>query len=126
VEDIREHRMHKEYVQFGAPAAEAIAEAKESGRPIVAIGTTSVRVLESVMAIRGRIEPFEGWTDLYIRPGFRFKVVDHLITNFHLSRSSLLVMVSAFAGRERVLDCYEQAKARRFLFFSYGDAMLIR
>jgi S-adenosylmethionine:tRNA ribosyltransferase-isomerase len=124
-EDIREHRMHREYVQVSIEAAEAVALAKAGGRPVVAVGTTTVRVLESVWAARGGIEPFEGWTDLYIRPGFRFNVVDHLITNFHLPKSSLLVMVSAFAGRERILRAYEQAKSRGFLFFSYGDAMLI-
>jgi S-adenosylmethionine:tRNA ribosyltransferase-isomerase len=126
MEDIREHRMHREYVQLTAETARKVNAAKESGRPVVAVGTTTVRTLESVRAAQGRIEPYEGWTDLYIRPGFRFEVVDHLITNFHLSGSSLLVMVSAFAGRKNILNCYEQAKSRNFLFFSYGDAMLIR
>jgi S-adenosylmethionine:tRNA ribosyltransferase-isomerase len=125
VGDVDNHTMHKEYVQVTEEAARAVSEAKNAGRPVVAVGTTTVRVLESVVAMRGGLEPYEGWTDLYIRPGFRFGAVDHLITNFHLPKSSLLVMVSAFAGRENVLACYERAKASGMRFFSYGDAMLI-
>jgi S-adenosylmethionine:tRNA ribosyltransferase-isomerase len=125
VDDVGEHTMHKEYVQVTEEAARAVSDAKKSGRPVVAVGTTTVRVLESVVAMRGGLEVYEGWTDLYIRPGFRFGAVDHLITNFHLPKSSLLVMVSAFAGRENVLSCYEQAKTRGMRFFSYGDAMFI-
>lgn len=124
-ENIAQHRMHAEYVRVPEAASRAICEAREQGRPIVAVGTTVVRTLEGVAALRGGLEPFAGWVDLFIRPGFRFQVVDHLLTNFHLPRSSLLVLVSALAGRERILRTYEEALAAGFRFFSYGDAMLI-
>ncbi len=122
-QDIREHAMHAEYVQVSQSAAAAIAGAKEQGRPVVAIGTTVVRTLEGAFMQTQGIAPYSGWVDLFIRPGFTFHVVDHLLTNFHLPRSSLLVLVSAFAGRRRVLQAYEQALASGFRFFSYGDAM---
>ena len=125
VRDVREHAMHAELMQIPEDSAMILQEAKNQGRPIVAVGTTSVRALESVHARFGRMQPFFGWTDLYLYPGSSFRVVDHLITNFHLPRSSLILMVAAFAGRERVLSAYEQAVARGYRFFSYGDAMLI-
>jgi len=124
-EDIREHAMHAEYVRVPEAAATAIAEARAQGRPVVAVGTTVVRTLEGAFAESGRVAPYSGWVDMFIRPGFRFQVVDHLLTNFHLPRSSLLVLVSALAGRERVLRAYERALAAEFNFFSYGDAMLV-
>lgn len=125
-DDIRDHRMHGEYVKITQDATEAVRRAKQEGRAVVAVGTTSMRTLEGVAAIRGGVEPFEGWLDTYIYPGFTFQVVDGLITNFHLPKSSLLVLVSAFAGRERILAAYRRAVAEGFRFFSYGDAMLIR
>ncbi len=125
-DDIRDHRMHGEYVKLTQSTAEAVRRAKHEGRAIVAVGTTSMRTLEGVAAILGGVEPFEGWLDTYIYPGFTFQVVDRLITNFHLPKSSLLVLVSAFAGRERILAAYRRAVAEGFRFFSYGDAMLIR
>ncbi|PTN36532.1 tRNA preQ1(34) S-adenosylmethionine ribosyltransferase-isomerase QueA [Desulfonatronum sp. SC1] len=125
-DDIRDHRMHGEYVKITQGAAEAVRRAKQEGRAIVAVGTTSLRTLEGVAAVRGGVEPFEGWLDTYIYPGFSFQVVDGLITNFHLPKSSLLVLVSAFAGRERILAAYRRAMAEGFRFFSYGDAMFIR
>jgi S-adenosylmethionine:tRNA ribosyltransferase-isomerase len=125
-DDIRDHRMHGEYVKISQSTAEAIRHAKKEGRMIVGVGTTSMRTLEGVASVHGGVEPFEGWLDTYIYPGFRFQVVDGLITNFHLPKSSLLVLVSAFAGQERILAAYRRAVAEGFRFFSYGDAMLIR
>ena len=124
--DIRQHVMHQEYIEVGAQAAEKISSARADGRKVVAVGTTTMRTLESVCKMKGRVEPFTGWTDLYIYPGFRFEAVDQLITNFHLPKSSLLIMVSAFAGRQKVLHSYQYARDKDFRFFSYGDAMFIK
>ncbi len=123
--DIREHAMHAEYCEISAESAAAIAEAKQAGKAVTAVGTTSARALEGAFARNGVIAPFSGWTDIFLYPGRPIKVVDHLLTNFHLPESSLLMLVSAFAGRQRILDAYSRAVAERFRFFSYGDAMLI-
>ena len=125
-EDIRDHAMHAEYAEVPEKTARAIAEAKTLGRPVVAVGTTTTRTLESMASALGDIGPFRGWTDIFIRPGYSFKVVDQLITNFHLPRSSLIIMVSTLAGRRQILDAYNHAVRQGFRFFSYGDAMLIR
>ena len=125
-EDIREHVMHAEYAEVPEATAQAVARAKAEGRPVVAVGTTTTRTLESMASILGEIGPFRGWTDIFIRPGYRFKVVDQLITNFHLPRSSLIIMVSTLAGRRQIIDAYNHAVRQGFRFFSYGDAMLIR
>ncbi|MFW5837427.1 MAG: tRNA preQ1(34) S-adenosylmethionine ribosyltransferase-isomerase QueA [Desulfovibrionaceae bacterium] len=124
--DIREHAMHAEHVEVSEQAAEEVNRAKAEGRPVVAVGTTSARTLEGVHQKLGEIRPFRGLVDIYIRPGYQFRAVDHLLTNFHLPESSLLIMVSALAGRKRVLAAYNEALQRGFSFFSYGDAMLIR
>ncbi|MBL3583484.1 tRNA preQ1(34) S-adenosylmethionine ribosyltransferase-isomerase QueA [Oleidesulfovibrio alaskensis] len=124
-EDIRTHTMHREYMEITEQAAQAINDAKRQGRPVVTVGTTSTRVLEGAWAACGEIRPFTGWTDIFIYPGYRFNVADHIITNFHLPESSLLMMISAFAGREKTLQAYSQAVAAGYRFFSYGDAMLI-
>lgn len=124
-EDVREHAMHEEYIEVSASAAAKIAQAKALSHPVVAVGTTSARTLEGMVRESGGIGPYAGTTDIYIRPGYRFRVVDHLLTNFHLPGSSLLIMVSALVGRERTLRAYKEALARGFRFFSYGDAMLI-
>ncbi len=124
---VSDHVMHAERYEIAAETAAAVAAARRDGRRVVAVGTTSVRALEgSAAASGGDVVP--GWasTDLFITPGFRFKVVDALLTNFHLPRSTLLMLVSAFAGREPVLAAYREAVAQRYRFFSYGDAMLIR
>lgn len=123
--DIREHSMHKEFIEITPEAAATIAAAKAEGRPVVTVGTTSTRVLEGAFAQTGKIAPFRGWTDIFIYPGFAFKVADHVITNFHLPESSLLMMISAFAGRERVLKAYDEALSKGFRVFSYGDSMLL-
>lgn len=123
-EDIREHTVDSEYFSMTDEAAGTIQEAKGSGGRTLAVGTTTCRVLETC-ALRGKLEPAEGWTDLYIRPGFEFHAVDALLTNFHLPRSSLLVLVCAFAGRELIFDAYNKAISEKFRLYSYGDAMLI-
>lgn len=123
--DIRDHAMHREYIEVPEATAAAIIRAKAEGRPVVCVGTTSVRTLEGAFAATGEIAPFAGWTDIYITPGYRFNVADKLLTNFHLPESSLLIMVSALAGREAILAAYHKALENDFRFFSYGDAMLI-
>lgn len=125
-DDIREHVMHAEYAEVPEETAGAIARARAEGRPVVAVGTTTTRTLESMATHLGGIGPFRGWTDIFIRPGYSFKVVDHLITNFHLPRSSLIIMVSTLAGRRQIIDAYTHAVRQGFRFFSYGDAMFIR
>ncbi len=123
-EDISEHQVETEYFKMSAESVKTIHNAKESGGRIVAVGTTTCRVLETC-ARGGSLEPSDGWTDLYIRPPFEFRVVDALLTNFHLPRSSLFVLVCAFAGRELMLEAYERATFEKYRFYSYGDAMLI-
>ena len=125
VTDVREHRMHPEYAEITLASAERIAQAKSEGRRIVAVGTSSTRILEWVARECGSVTAFSGYCDLYIYPGFRFRVVDALITNFHLPKSTLLLLVSAFAGRKEILDAYREAIRENYRFFSYGDAMLI-
>ena len=122
---VEDHRMHPEWFEIPADAARAVASARKSGGRVVAVGTTVVRTLESCAAEEGRVSPGRDHCSLFIYPGFRFRVVDALITNFHLPRSTLLMLVSAFAGRERVLAAYRQAIAAGYRFYSYGDAMLI-
>lgn len=124
-----EHRIHTEWCELDAATAAAIEATRQSGGRVIAVGTTSVRTLESAAqaaAREGRLAaPFRGPTGLYILPGYKFRLVDAMLTNFHLPRSTLIMLVSAFAGRERVLDAYEYAKREGFRFYSFGDAMLI-
>lgn len=123
---LEEHQMHSEWVQVSADTASQINRAKSEGRRVIAVGTTTVRTLEGVEALhRGVVAPYSGEVNLFITPGFTFNVIDGLITNFHLPKSTLLVLVSAFAGRERVLAAYEEAKREGYLFYSFGDAMFI-
>lgn len=124
-QDVRDHRMHSERCRVGSSAVSRIAEARRAGGRIVAVGTTVVRTLESFADETGAISPGERETDIFIRPGYRFKVTDGLVTNFHLPRSTLLMLVCAFAGRERVLSAYAEAVREKYGFFSFGDAMLI-
>lgn len=126
-DDPAKHPMHREYYEMPEPVAEKIVAAKRDGRRVIAVGTTSVRVLESVANgdVASLVRTGSGWTDLFIYPGYRFKVVDALITNFHLPRSTLVMMVSALAGRERLLAAYREAVEKRYRFYSFGDAMLI-
>ena len=125
-ENLEEHEMHAEWVSVNEEVAGRIQLAKKEGRRVIAVGTTSVRTLEGVAALRGRIEAYEGDVNLFITPGFKFQVVDGLVTNFHLPKSTLIVLVSAFAGREHVLSAYKQAVEQNYRFFSFGDAMFIR
>jgi len=124
VETIEDHHMHAERYELSRETVEAIVRTKERGGRVVCVGTTSLRVLEGVAA-EGPLEPGRGRTSLYVYPGFEFRVCDGLLTNFHLPRSSLLVLVSALAGRERILELYREAIEQEYRFFSYGDAMLI-
>ncbi len=123
-DDIRQHRVDREHFRLTAETAQIIGKTKRSGGKTVAVGTTTCRVMETCAEGDG-IEPAEGWTDLYIWPGFEFRAVDAMLTNFHLPRSSLLVLVSAFAGRDLIFDAYKKAISEKFRFYSYGDAMLI-
>lgn len=126
-EDPTRHPMHREYYEVPDAVAASVSAAKRDGRRVIAVGTTSVRVLESV-ALGGQgvgIRAGSGWTDLFIYPGYRFQVVDALVTNFHLPRSTLVMLVSALAGREKLLRAYREAVQMRYRFYSFGDAMLI-
>ena len=125
VSDIREHRMHSEDFSISEAAAEKINQARAEGRRVVAVGTTCIRTLEYASDAAGRVRPGRGACDLFIYPGYRFKVVDAMITNFHLPRSTLIMLVAAFTGRERILAAYREAIDREYRFFSYGDAMMI-
>lgn len=124
-ENIEEHQMHKEYFEIDAKAANTINETKRAGRRVFAVGTTVVRVLESSCGEDGLLLPKHDATDLFIYPGYSFKVVDCLITNFHLPKSTLLMLVSAFAGKDLVMTAYKEAVEEKYRFFSFGDAMLI-
>ncbi|HZT19246.1 MAG TPA: tRNA preQ1(34) S-adenosylmethionine ribosyltransferase-isomerase QueA [Dongiaceae bacterium] len=124
-ERIEEHRMHAEYGEIPPPVAEAVTRARAEGRRVVAVGTTSLRLLESAADEAGRLRPFAGETDIFITPGYRFRAVDLLMTNFHLPRSTLFMLVAAFAGLARMKQAYAHAIAREYRFFSYGDATLL-
>lgn len=124
--DIREHQMHAEWIEVPKATAQAVQQAKDQGRPVVAVGTTSARSLEGMFQALGRVGAFCGETEIFIKPGHQFSVVDALLTNFHLPESTLLIMVSALASRKRILEAYSRALSLGFRFFSYGDAMLIR
>lgn len=124
-DDVSDHKMHAEWCHLPAETAAAINTAKANGGRIVAVGTTSLRTLESAPWVEGHIQPFEGDTDIFITPGYRFKAVDVLLTNFHLPESTLLMLVSAFSGMERIRALYQHAIDNGYRFFSYGDACLL-
>jgi S-adenosylmethionine:tRNA ribosyltransferase-isomerase len=126
VDDLDQHRMHSERLVVGSDTVAAIRRCRERGGRVIAVGTTVIRALESAPGDAPGIPgPMDGETDIFIRPGYRFRVVDGLVTNFHLPESTLIMLVSAFSGRDRVLDAYAEAVAERYRFFSYGDAMLL-
>ena len=125
VDDLDQHRMHSEWLEVSQHAVDAVAAARARGGRVVAVGTTAVRSLETAAAKDGELRPFLGETSLFIRPGFEFQVVDLLLTNFHLPESTLLMLVSAFAGHGRIMAAYSHAVAQRYRFFSYGDASLL-
>jgi S-adenosylmethionine:tRNA ribosyltransferase-isomerase len=124
VSDPRDHKMHAEWGLLSREAAERVAAARQRGRRIIAVGTTSLRLLESATADDGEIRPFAGETQLFIVPGYRFRAIDMLLTNFHLPRSTLMMLVAALAGLERTKSAYAHAVAAGYRFFSYGDACL--
>ena len=126
VDDINNHHMHSEYYLMSDETASILNKAKEDGRRIIAVGTTSTRTLESVMAKYGEFRECSGTTNIFIYPGYEFKAIDCLITNFHLPKSTLIMLVSALAGRENILNAYESAVSNKYRFFSFGDAMFIK
>ena len=125
VENIQEHHMHSEFYRIEQSEADKINRAKEEGHRVICVGTTSCRTVESAADENGRLRECSGWTEIFIYPGYKFKVLDALITNFHLPESTLVMLVSAFAGREHILHAYETAVQERYRFFSFGDAMFI-
>lgn len=125
VDEITDHHMHSEFYQVDEEAAEKINRAKDSGHRVICVGTTSCRTIESAADETGHLKLTSGWTEIFIYPGYKFKILDGLITNFHLPESTLIMLVSALAGREHVLAAYEEAVQERYRFFSFGDAMLI-
>ncbi|MEJ2058024.1 MAG: S-adenosylmethionine:tRNA ribosyltransferase-isomerase, partial [Desulfofustis sp.] len=124
-ENIVRHRIHREYAHLSADTAALVNNTKSRGKTIWAVGTTTVRALEFAADAEGLVTPFSDWCDLYITPGYSFRVIDNLITNFHLPCSSLLFLVSALCGRQTLLDCYQRAIEQDYRFYSYGDAMAI-
>ena len=125
VDEITDHHMHSEFFQIDEEAAEKINRAKDSGHRVICVGTTSCRTVESAADETGHLKACSGWTEIFIYPGYKFKILDCLITNFHLPESTLVMLVSALAGRETVLAAYEEAVKERYRFFSFGDAMFI-
>lgn len=125
VENILEHHMHSEFYMIEESEALKINKAKEAGKRVISVGTTSCRTLESAATDDGKIQASSGWTDIFIYPGYKFKLIDGLITNFHLPESTLLMLVSAFAGKENIMAAYEEAVKERYRFFSFGDAMIL-
>ena len=125
VDDVTKHKMHSEHYEVPEETAELIKKTKQNGKRVIAVGTTSCRTLESVAAEHGEVVPCEGFTEIFIYPGFEFKVLDGLITNFHLPESTLIMLVSAFAGYDNIMNAYKTAVKERYRFFSFGDAMCI-
>ncbi|MCK8059062.1 MULTISPECIES: tRNA preQ1(34) S-adenosylmethionine ribosyltransferase-isomerase QueA [unclassified Fusibacter] len=125
VDDVNDHQMHAEWYELDEPNAQIIKEAKMTGNRIVAVGTTSTRTLETIGSNHGEVAPCSGWTDIFIYPGYEFKIVDALITNFHLPESTLLMLISALYDKEEIMKAYQVAVAMNYRFFSFGDAMFI-
>ena len=126
VDNIEEHKMHSEFYRLSEEAAKTLNEVRQNGGRIVATGTTSIRTLETIGSkFNGEIKADSGWTDIFIKPGYEWKVVNAFITNFHLPKSTLVMLVSAFTGRENILNAYRHAVKEKYRFFSFGDAMFI-
>lgn len=125
VDDVEGHNMHSEFYEVSKETSELINSVKESGKKVISVGTTSTRTLESVSDDSGKVKESKGWTDIFIYPGYKFKAIDGLITNFHLPESTLVMLVSALAGKENILNAYEEAIKEKYRFFSFGDAMII-
>ncbi len=126
VDTIEQHQMHSEYYHMTKEVAEQLMQTKKENHRIIAVGTTSTRTLETIMTKYQEFKECSGWTDIFIYPGYQFKAIDALITNFHLPKSTLIMLVSAFAGREQILNAYQEAVKEKYRFFSFGDAMLIK
>ena len=126
VEKVEEHKMHSEYYTMSEETAQTLLETRKNNHHIVAVGTTSTRTLETIMTKYNTFKACSGWTDIFIYPGYQFKGIDYLITNFHLPKSTLVMLVSALAGRENILNAYKIAVEKKYRFFSFGDAMLIK
>ena len=126
VEDISEHKMHSEFYQMSREVADNLNKAKKEGRRIIRVGTTSTRTLETIMNLYNKFKECSGWTDIFIYPGYKFKAIDALITNFHLPKSTLVMLVSALAGRDNIMNAYKEAVRKEYRFFSFGDSMFIK
>ncbi|MDD2203380.1 MAG: tRNA preQ1(34) S-adenosylmethionine ribosyltransferase-isomerase QueA [Bacilli bacterium] len=126
VDDVNNHKMHSEYYEMSREVAEYLAEAIASGKRIVSVGTTTTRTLEAIANKYGTFKECSGWTDIFIYPGYEFKAVDALITNFHLPKSTLVMLVSAFAGKDNIMNAYKEAVEKEYRFFSFGDSMFIK
>lgn len=126
VEDVTKHKMHSEFYQMSEEVADILNKAKSEGRRIVSVGTTSTRTLETIMSKHGKFIKTSGWTDIFIYPGYEFKAIDAQITNFHLPKSTLIMLVSAFASKQIILNAYNEAVKNKYRFFSFGDSMLIK
>ena len=126
VEDVTKHKMHSEFYMMSKETAENLNKAKKEGRRIIAVGTTSTRTLETIMNLYGEFKACSGWTEIFIYPGFEFKGINALITNFHLPKSTLVMLVSAFAGKEKIMNAYNEAVKNKYRFFSFGDSMFIK
>lgn len=125
VEDVAKHKMHSEFYQMSAETAQALNSAKKNENRIISVGTTSTRTLETIMNLHGEFKECSGWTDIFIYPGYKFKAIDALITNFHLPKSTLIMLVSSFSSRKIILNAYKEAVENKYRFFSFGDAMII-
>ena len=126
VEDVTKHKMHSEYYVMSAEVADLLNETKEEGHKIISVGTTSTRTLETIASLYGKFKECSGWTDIFIYPGYEFKGIDYLITNFHLPKSTLVMLVSALAGKDNIMKAYNEAIENKYRFFSFGDSMLIK
>ena len=124
--DVTKHKMHSEYYMMSREAASILTKTKQNGKKIISVGTTSTRTLETIMSLYGEFRECSGWTDIFIYPGYQFKAVDNLITNFHLPKSTLVMLVSALASKELIMKAYHEAIINKYRFFSFGDSMLIR
>lgn len=126
VEDVNNHKMHSEFYTMSKETAEVLNKAKKEGRRIIAVGTTTTRTLETIMNLYSEFKECSGWTDIFIYPGYEFKAIDALITNFHLPKSTLVMLVSAFSSKENIINAYNEAVKEKYRFFSFGDAMFIK
>ena len=126
VDDVSKHKMHSEFYQMTQETADVLNKAKKDGRRIIAVGTTTTRTLETIMSLYGEFKGASGNTDIFIYPGYKFKAIDALITNFHLPKSTLVMLVSAFASKEKIMNAYNEAVKEKYRFFSFGDAMFIK